>query len=72
MWRKLQQQKLLMSQAEPSTGDSTAVDGEDALAELRGVISFVCREKEITELNSIVTSTKTHVRRLTATTQIKL
>jgi hypothetical protein len=39
-----------MSQAEPSTGDSTAADGEDALAELRGVISFVCCGKEIAKL----------------------
>ncbi len=31
-------------------GDSTAADGEDALAEPRRVISFVRREKEIAEL----------------------
>jgi hypothetical protein len=33
MWQKLQQQKLLMPRPEPSMGDSTAADGEDALVE---------------------------------------
>jgi nucleoprotein TPR len=37
-------------QTEVSTGDTTAADGEDACAELRGVIASVRREKEIAEL----------------------
>lgn len=37
-------------QAEESTGDSTPAEGEDASAELCGVISFVHRQKEIAEL----------------------
>ena len=37
-------------QTELATSDSAAADGEDASAELRGVITFVRREKEIAEL----------------------
>lgn len=37
-------------QTEVPTGDPTTADGEDASAELRGVIAFVRREKEIAEL----------------------
>jgi len=33
-----------------ATGDSAAAGGEGASAELRGVVTFVRREKEITEL----------------------